>query len=349
MSKRLGYFTKTVQDWHKSVERDLPWKNTGDAYHIWVSEIILQQTRVEQGRPYYLNFIKQFPTVSSLAQAPVEEVLKIWEGLGYYSRARNMHEAAKDIVWRFDGRFPDSYDDILSLKGIGTYTASAIASFAFGLPHAVVDGNVIRVLSRYFGYAQSIDSSKGKKYVDKLAQQCLNFSSPGAYNQAIMDFGSLQCKPRNPVCSSCVLGAYCSAYRKNLVDVIPVKEKKTRVRERYFHYFIYQKAGEIFIQQRTEGDIWAKLHEFPLFESSKSISLRAAKKEILHQQNNINLSFLSKKVHRLSHQLLHISFYKIDGLCNSPYFEKGRLEKVEELHTFAFPRPLYKFLNELDK
>ena len=344
MSNKSKNFAETLFSWHSRIHRDMPWKETKDPYRIWVSEIILQQTRVEQGRSYYINFIKKFPSISSLANSNVESVLKAWEGLGYYSRARNMHEAAKDIDVRFDGHFPSKYDDIKSLKGVGPYTAAAIASFAFGLPYAVLDGNVMRVLSRFFGYASPIDSVQGKKYLNQLAEKCLDQVSPDRYNQAIMDFGSLHCTPQNPSCTSCPFSLNCIANLKNCVSRIPLKEKKIKIRKRYLHYFIYSKNDQLLIQQRAEKGIWGKLHEFPHAETSTATDIDSLKNIIKGSNNRLRLTHLNNPDHQLSHQRLKISFYKINSIPDSVYFRFAQLKKVEELSTFAFPRPLNNFL-----
>jgi A/G-specific adenine glycosylase len=304
----------------------------------------MQQTRIEQGTPYFLRFIDKFPTVNHLAQADESEVLKVWEGLGYYSRARNMHAAAKDIVDRFGGHFPKTYEDVLSLKGVGPYTAAAIVSFGYGLSHAVVDGNVIRVMSRYFGVVEAIDTAKGKKVIEDLVNKNIPQDAPGAYNQAIMDFGALMCKPRNPLCIECPLSKNCQALNDDMVYALPIKSKKTKVRDRYLHYFFYHKNGQVLINQRQTGDIWSRLFELPLIETQYPFRSRRNPEAI---KSFLKLKRLRSLSHRLSHQLLHINIYQLDYLPNSEYFEDTQLEKVEELHKFAFPKPLQKFLSEV--
>ena len=262
-----------LSNWYHNNKRDLPWRNIADPYKIWISEIILQQTRVAQGYEYYMRFTDRFPTVESLAIAQEDEVLKYWQGLGYYSRARNLHSAAKQIMGSFDGVFPNTYADVLSLKGIGTYTAAAICSFAYKQKYAVVDGNVYRVLARLFAIDTPIDSTYGKKMFQQLADDFLNVQSPAVHNQAIMEFGALQCVPTNPDCTICPLITHCLSYESGLYKSLPVKEKKTKIRKRYFNYFVVYDENSIFLKQRTEKDIWQQLYEFPLIETAGETSL----------------------------------------------------------------------------
>ncbi|MBK9330333.1 MAG: A/G-specific adenine glycosylase [Sphingobacteriales bacterium] len=262
-------FSRKLSEWYDPDTRNLPWKKTKDAYKIWLSEIILQQTRVEQGKPYYLAFIKKYPTVRKLASAPLDEVLKLWEGLGYYSRARNLHSAARQIVDEHNGKFPSGYQAILDLKGIGKYTAAAIASFAYGLPHAVVDGNVYRVLSRVFGIETTIDTTPGKQQFEALADKLLDRKNPALHNQALMDFGALICKPQQPLCGQCPFSSECRALASDAIRLLPVKSKKLFKKDRHFHYFVLHDAKNIFIRQRTDQDIWKGLFEFPMEESAK--------------------------------------------------------------------------------
>ncbi|MGQ0829470.1 MAG: A/G-specific adenine glycosylase, partial [Bacteroidota bacterium] len=265
----MKHFSDKIIVWYNKNKRDLPWRNTTDAYLIWLSEIILQQTRVDQGMNYYLKFAKEFPSVKHLAKANDEKVMKLWQGLGYYSRARNLHTTAKTITDKYQGKFPNKYADILSLKGVGEYTAAAIASFAFNKPHAVVDGNVYRVLARVFGIITPIDSTQGKKEFYQLANQLINKKEPAAHNQAIMELGAIQCKPVNPDCSVCVLNTMCFAYFKKRVTEFPVKSKTTKVRNRYFNYVVLHYKGTIAINKRGEKDIWTNLYDFPLIETAK--------------------------------------------------------------------------------
>lgn len=259
-------------DWYQVHKRDLPWRDIQDPYRIWVSEIILQQTRVNQGLDYYFRFIERFPNVQSLAEASEEEVLKYWQGLGYYSRARNLHKAAKIIVSQYQAIFPDTYQTIISLPGIGVYTAAAICSFAFNLPFAVVDGNVYRVLSRLFDIHTPIDSTEGVKLFKVLAQELLDDRRAGTHNQAIMEFGALQCVPNNPDCTVCPLSHLCIAYANNTVSSLPVKQQKIQVKNRYFNYLLFAQGTTTWLQQRTDKDIWKKLYEFPLIESEQLLN-----------------------------------------------------------------------------
>ena len=321
----------------------MPWKETHDPYKIWVSEIILQQTRVSQGTGYYLRFIHKFPNIKSLAEAPQSEVLKAWEGLGYYSRARNLHAAAQDIQKRFKGKFPSSYEDIISLKGIGPYSAAAISSFAFDKPYAAVDGNVQRVLSRIFAIPEPIDTSQGKKTIQQTANSLLDRKEPGAFNQAIIDFGALLCTPKNSKCIECPVREDCRAHQENLVDYFPLKIKKIKVRNKYLYYFIIIVNSKIVIQKRGEKGIWAGLYEFPVIESYDTLSRKSVlshmgwKKDVLIDQ-------IFHVSHKLTHLNLNIKFFLVEGLSNIKHNENQRLEKVSELSTFAFPKPILSFL-----
>ncbi|HLL44178.1 MAG TPA: A/G-specific adenine glycosylase [Segetibacter sp.] len=263
-------FTRKIIEWHLKVnKRTMPWKGEKDPYKVWISEIILQQTRVEQGLLYYNNFIKDFPTVKSLALASDEVVFKAWEGLGYYSRCKNIILTAKKIVNDLNGNFPCTYDELIALKGIGPYTAAAISSFAYGLPHAVVDGNVFRVLARYFGEGVPIDSAKGREYFTSIANELLFKKDPAAYNQAIIDFGATVCKPKVAECSYCILQKNCIAYKQGLVNRLPFKEKQLTRKKRWFTYFIFLMQDMVLVNKRVQKDIWENLYEFYLFETDK--------------------------------------------------------------------------------
>lgn len=266
MNSQKG-FQKALMNWHHTINnRELPWKGDDDVYRIWVSEIILQQTRAAYGIKYFERFVKNYPTVQALAKAPLSDVYKLWEGLGYYNRCKNMHETAQRIVNEFNGKFPNTYEGILELKGIGAYTAAAIASFGFGLPYAVVDGNVYRVLSRFFGIETAIDSAEGKKMFQQLAQECLQNNNPAAYNQAIMDFGATVCKPDLPLCGSCPMKKKCAAFEQQAVLQYPVKEKKITQKKRWFLFFVISYNGKFAVTKRTAKDIWVNLYQFPLAE-----------------------------------------------------------------------------------
>ena len=261
-------FTCQLIDWHqRENKRILPWKGEQDPYKIWLSEIILQQTRAEQGLPYYQKFIQKYPTIADLAQAPDTEVFKLWEGLGYYSRCKNLLHTARYIVNEWGGKFPENYESILSLKGIGPYTAAAISAFAYNLPHAVVDGNVFRVLARCFGIYTPADAAEGRKIFTELASQLLDKEQPALYNQAIMDFGATICKPVNPLCKQCPQQNLCEAYLNGTINELPVKEKKLIKKMRWFTYFIFDVGGKTLVHQRVAKDIWQSLYEFYLIET----------------------------------------------------------------------------------
>ena len=309
-------FSKQIIDWYAINKRDLPWRASRDPYQIWVSEIILQQTKVAQGLSYYERFVQRFPSVKSLAEADEQEVLKLWQGLGYYSRARNMHAAAKQIMQKFGGEFPKTYSEIISLKGVGDYTAAAIASFVFALPHAVVDGNVYRLLARVFGIDTPINKGAGKKEFALLAQELLDEKQVAVYNQAIMEFGALQCVPRNQNCSDCVLQVICVAAQTNKVHLLPVKIKASAVRVRYFHYFVITKEQSVYLQKREANDIWLGLYEFPLIETdgdssmSELIQLPAWAQTVEAEKFEV-VQVSEWHKHVLSHQRIFARFYQL--------------------------------------
>ena len=261
----MSLLSDKIINWYKENKRDLPWRNTKNPYKIWISEIILQQTRVAQGYDYYCRFIERFPDFQTLADADEDEVMKYWQGLGYYSRARNLHEAARSIAR--EGAFPDTYAEVRKMKGVGDYTAAAICSFAYDMPCAVVDGNVYRVISRWMGVEEPIDTNSGKKLFAELADELLDKAQPALYNQAIMDFGALQCVPSLPSCLFCPLSDSCVALQKGIVDELPCKKHKTKVSNRYFHYFYVRAGAYTYIYKRGAGDIWHNLYEFPLIET----------------------------------------------------------------------------------
>ncbi len=338
------YFTKKLLEWYNPNSRPLPWKKEKNPYFIWLSEIILQQTRVEQGLKYYLKFKKNYPTVSHLAQAPEDEIMKNWEGLGYYSRARNLHSAAKYISSELDNQFPQTYSEILKLKGVGEYTAAAISSFAFNLPHAVVDGNVYRVLTRFFGIELAIDTTIGKKEIQQLAQELLYLKNPGLYNQAIMDFGATICKPKGAFCEKCLLQKKCKAFQNNMVAILPIKSKKIKKETRYFNYLIIHQNHQVYIRKRKEKDIWQNLYEFPLIETKKEISKASLLKqknffEIFFDQFYGILSFSDSYVQKLTHRTIIARFYEIE-VNNS--FKANKSDWVcvnkKDLRNFAFPK-----------
>lgn len=308
-------FSQTIITWYLKNNRTLPWRKTKNPYYIWLSEVILQQTRVVQGLPYFLKFTQAFPSVFDLANANEEYVLKLWQGLGYYSRARNLHFTAKYIANNLNGNFPKNYNDLLKLKGVGDYTASAIASICFNKPTAVVDGNVYRVLARYFGIKTPINSSAGIKEFKELAQTLINPKQTGTYNQAIMDFGALHCKPQNPLCNACPLENSCFAFTKNQIKNLPVKEKKVKIKKRFFNYLVVVTPdNKTVLEERINKGIWQKLYQFPLIETQKSIN----EKQLILSENfnnlffkDVTISLFNKKdiVHKLSHQHLFTKFW----------------------------------------
>lgn len=336
--------------WYKKNKRDLPWRNINDPYKIWLSEIILQQTQVVQGLNYYIKFTETFPTVIDLANAPEDKVMRLWQGLGYYSRARNLHAAAKVIKTNHKGKFPTTYESIKELKGIGDYTAAAISSFAFGLPHAVVDGNVYRVLARLFNIDTPFNSTKGKKDFQFLADELLNKKQPALHNSAIMDFGALWCKPQNPKCEDCPLQENCLAFENNTVALLPVKDKKIKIKNRYLHYFIFNYKNNVYIQKRTEKDIWQNLYEFYLIETTNETSsdelLKANALKTLVPDFKV-ISVISSKKHILSHQHLYSTFYELE--IKTPIKSKSLLKiKRSELNDFGLPQLINKYLKSFD-
>ncbi|MGY6520748.1 MAG: A/G-specific adenine glycosylase [Mongoliitalea sp.] len=320
-------FAHNILHWFEANKRDLPWRNTKNPYIIWLSEIILQQTRVAQGLPYFEKFLSNYPTVENLAAAPSEDIMRLWQGLGYYSRARNLHFCAQQVVNEYGGRFPATYKELLKLKGVGTYTAAAIASFAFDEAVAVVDGNVFRVLARYFGIATDIASHTGKKEFEALANEVLPPNMAGSYNQAIMEFGALHCTPNKPSCDTCTLRQSCVAHTNNLVQDLPVKINKVKVRERYFQYFQIACGDQVIIRQRGPKDIWEGLFEFPLIETDKKEELQTVHEEILNGLEIIPTQIVhdSSQVfkHILSHQRIFANFVKFE-------FEKKHEEQLKQ-------------------
>ncbi|MDI3318907.1 A/G-specific adenine glycosylase [Pinibacter soli] len=340
-------FTRKLMEWNSAENnRSMPWKGEKDPYKIWLSEIILQQTRVEQGLAYYNKFVETFPTVKKLAKAPEEKVFKLWEGLGYYSRCKNLIATAKIIDGDYKGRFPSTYEHILALKGIGPYTAAAIASFAFNLPHAVVDGNVLRVLSRYFGMSTPVDSTHGKKLYNQLADSLLDKESPGIYNQAIMDFGAVVCKPQNPLCSICPQKSDCRAFQHAWVNDLPVKEKVLKKKTRYMYYFVISVDGKTFVKKREAKDIWQNLYEFVLHEHDEPIdwtkkNIKEAIKSFIDTPFQLQgISTIVKQ--QLTHQLIIGQLIKItvQTSIDIPGYE---LLTEKDIKKLAFP----KFINTL--
>jgi A/G-specific adenine glycosylase len=354
MQKPANYrfFTEYLLQWNRHHNlRKMPWKGEKDPYKIWLSEIILQQTRVEQGWDYYNKFVAAYPTVLQLAAANDQEVFKLWEGLGYYSRCKNLLFSARYIVQHYKGLFPNNYAEIASLKGIGPYTAAAIASFAYNLPHAVVDGNVYRVLARFFGIATPSDSTAGKKLFAQLAAELLPHKQAGEYNQALMDFGATICKPKAALCNSCLLQSKCMAYSQQKVDELPVKEKKIKIKNRFFYYLVMQENGGYWVQKRGAGDIWENLYQFILVETEAPFTNPA---ELLKNKDFVQLKLGNKtKIlaqsaiikQQLTHQLIYACFVQVAPV-HSPSHGSFEWVKKEELHKLPFPKLINNFLQQ---
>lgn len=350
-SIRLDINDKLI-NWYLLHKRDLPWRNTHDPYKIWISEIILQQTRVIQGLEYYNRFIKRFPDIRSLAEAEEQEVLKYWQGLGYYSRARNIHFTAKNLLDKYKGEFPKDYNSILKLKGIGDYTAAAITSFSWNMPHPTVDGNVFRFLSRLYAIASPIDTTKGKKEFTQLAGQLIEKSQAGLFNQAIMEFGALQCTPNSPDCSSCPFKEECIAYNNHLVEKLPVKQNKTKTKKLYLYYFHIQTNHSVFIKKRVDKGIWQNLFEFPVITSETILEFDELICHPIFQSwfpdksiYDFNL-VIDKRKHILSHRELYASFFQVK-LTNEISDIPGLLKiKEEELDHYPIHRLMQYYLDK---
>lgn len=339
-------FSNTLIVWYLLSKRDLPWRKTKDPYFIWLSEIIMQQTKISQGTSYYLKFIDHFNDISQLANADEEKVLKLWQGLGYYSRARNLHHTAKYITKNLNGIFPNEYADLINLKGIGDYTASAILSICNEKPYATVDGNVYRVLSRYFGVSTPINSPKGIKEFKKLAQLILDRKRPGTHNQALMEFGAVVCKPRNPDCDQCTFNHSCFALQNKKISDLPVKINKVKIKNRYFNYLVVDNNRQTIIRQRKGKDIWKNLFEFPLIESDVAIDAKQIinndEFQNLVRNRNFNLIKFNKKqiIHKLTHQNIYTSFWIIemnDNLNDAVLWQN--------LNNFAVPTLIQNFID----
>lgn len=345
------YFTTCLTTWHATEnDRSLPWKNEKDPYKIWLSEVILQQTRALQGLPYYERFIKTFPAIQDMAAATDEQAFRLWQGLGYYNRCKNMLATARYIVKELNGKFPSNYESLLQLKGIGPYTAAAIASFAYGLPHAVVDGNVYRVLARYFGIETPFDTTAGKNIFATLASELLDTKDSAAYNQAIMDLGATVCTPKNPLCEQCPLQKKCTAYHGALIDILPVRNKKTTVKTRYFNYLLLKWNDTLWINKRTNNDIWENLHEPYLIESTEPLTL---KRLLVYEPfRKLNLSYNTIKYdgsakQRLTHQIINTSFFTINvSKKTNINLDKGIWLNINALKNTAFPKTLVSFLEK---
>jgi A/G-specific adenine glycosylase len=329
----------------------MPWKGEKDPYKIWLSEIILQQTRVEQGLGYYKNFVKTFPNIHRLANESDEKIFKMWEGLGYYSRCKNLINTARFISNELNGKFPSTYEEIKKLKGVGPYTAAAISSFAFNLPYAVVDGNVQRVLARFFGIDVAVDSQQGKKLFSSLADELLDKKNPGIYNQAIMDFGAIICKPLSPGCANCPLKRNCIAFKENRIKSLPVKSKKIKIEKRWFNYLVVEFRDTILIRQRTEKDIWQNLFEFVLIETErpeegKSIIKRAIRTNLITAKEIMSVNESPTYKQRLSHQLIHALFTRIKINRKIKVLPGWFWVKKSQVSNYAFPNIINQYLLE---
>lgn len=354
----VEFFRRILLTWYSQQNRDLPWKGIKDPYKIWLSEIILQQTRVAQGLPYYQKFIQAYPTIKDFALAKDDDVMRIWQGLGYYSRARNMLVTARIIHENYNDKFPESYEELLKLKGIGNYTAAAISSFAFDLPHAVLDGNVYRVLSRIFGIETAIDSLQGKKQFTQLADKLLDKKHAATYNQALMDFGATQCVPKNPNCNDCVFNKTCEAYRLEIVTDLPYKEKKLEKRNRYFNFFYLTDGKNIVVEKRLGKDIWQDLYQLPLIETKtvlskdKLIKPSVIDKHLVLQKlkpkQKLNIQTGIVKQQALTHQNLFIQFYMLK-LSNLEIAEVEGFEiiSIQKINDYGFPKSIAEFLGGL--
>lgn len=347
-------FSDTLIHWYRNNKRDLPWRNTHDPYLIWLSEIILQQTRVEQGMPYYLRFSEQFPDVQSFAAASEDDILRLWQGLGYYSRGRNMLKTARIVVANFNGKFPTAHRDLIKLTGIGDYTAAAISSFAVNEAKAVVDGNVYRLLARYFGIDTPINSTKGKKQFQEVADELINTNNAGEHNQAMIEFGALQCKPKSPNCPDCPFIFSCFAYQNRKVNELPVKLKKLKIRERFFYFFLMEKHHQILIKRRGSQDIWAGLHDLPSLEFTERTDFEAITSHQDFQSffpDNVIIHAVSDEIkHVLTHQriyarFVHIDNFKEESMVKNDWF----LVNINDLHQYGKPKLIFEFLKNFYK
>ena len=341
-------FAQEIIAWYHQHQRDLPWRQTRDPYVIWLSEVILQQTRVEQGLPYFYRFAEHYPTVADFAAADEDAILNDWQGLGYYSRARNMHHTAQLVMERHQGQFPKSYDELIQLKGIGEYTAAAISSFSNNEDRAVVDGNVFRLLSRYFGIAEPINTSRGKKVFTELANEILPKGQAGVYNQAIMEFGSLQCRPKNPLCENCPLQAGCVSFGQQSQASLPVKLKKLKIRERFFNYIVLRRGDAFLLRKRGAGDIWQNLHEFPMLETEKLLQPNELLDQewfIRHFGPEVKIKQIKGPVkHVLTHQRLLAQFIEIETSQAFNPDQEWFFAGHENLKKLAQPKLIFEFL-----
>lgn len=346
MDKR--YFSEKLVKWYQENKRELPWRNTRQPYKIWLSEIILQQTRVNQGLPYYNRFLEQYPTLRVLARAPEQEVLRLWQGLGYYSRARNLLKCARVVTQQYKGRFPTSYQSLLALPGIGEYTAAAIASFSVKEPVAVVDGNVYRVLARIYGLDTPVNSPEGKKLFSQLANELLSRKHPDLHNQAMMEFGAVHCTPKNPACDSCVFSKQCQAARLELQPVLPVKVKTRPPRKRYFYYLVFENKKSLLMRKRLPGDIWNGLYDFTLVEKNRAVSPQAIiQMELPEQVSGMREISVSKVYrHQLSHQSIQCRFITIKSGIAGPVASGYDFYTLKQIERLPKPVLVSRFLAE---
>jgi len=354
-SKRqdLSFFSSSLIEWYKINKRDLPWREHKDPYKIWLSEVILQQTRVDQGLPYYLNFVREFPAVQDFANASLEKILKHWQGLGYYSRARNMHECAKKIVKDFDGQFPDTYQALLNLKGVGKYTAAAIGSICFDLPTPTIDGNAFRVLSRVFGMGDDIAKSSNFNVFYDKASAMIPSDAPGDFNQGLMEFGATVCTPRNPSCAECVFQAKCIAWKHDSVYLFPVNSKRVEIKTRYFNYLVVIHQQNILIKQRQKQDIWKGLYEFLLVEKSKN--LKPEEIGLLDEMKNVQdfRIWANSPIvkHPLTHQKIYTAFFLLE-IDNPRQFHQLKKSHqmlavpADRLESYPVPRLIESFMKK---
>jgi len=346
--------SSTLINWYLQKKRNLPWRNTSNPYHIWISEIILQQTRVAQGLDYYNRFVTRFPDIKTLANAELEEVLKVWQGLGYYSRARNLHAGAEYVVQQLNGIFPTDYSNLLKIKGVGEYTAAAIGSFAFNLPVPVVDGNVNRVIARIFGVHEPIDTPAGAKIIKEFAGKIIDKTDPSTHNQAIMEFGALQCTISNPDCGSCPLNKECYAFTHNEVNLLPIKIKRTKVRNRYFNYLVILCEKDTYLIKRQEKDIWHGLYEFPLIETDGEINqkelIKTDRWKSIFADNSYKIENVSATYkHLLSHQTIHAKFYLIKATKEPDVSEcKFIKTSTSEIQQFPVSKLIDNYLSTLN-
>ncbi|MBC7615836.1 MAG: A/G-specific adenine glycosylase [Pedobacter sp.] len=341
-------FQNKIIEWYQINKRTLPWRSTTNAYVIWLSEIILQQTRVAQGLPYFNKFLENFPTVRDFAEASEDQVLKLWQGLGYYSRGRNMLFTAQQVMTEHNGIFPNTYDQLIKLKGIGEYTAAAISSFSTNENKAVLDGNVFRLLSRYFGINEPINSTIGKKMFTKFAQDLVKGETASVYNQAIMEFGALQCTPKSPKCELCPLAMDCFALQHQQINNLPVKLKKGKIRERWFHYFVATQENSILMKQRMQGDIWQKLYDFPLIETENPIAythpdfIKQVKKSF---GNEVIIRSISQKKHLLTHQIIYVHFFVLENyMINFSLHTEIKLALLADFKSLPHPKVIGDFI-----